>query len=314
MRFASIITGLVAIAQASPLVKRASTSDAATVGYATQNGGTKGGAGGKVTTVTTLAALTSAAAGDTAGIVMISGTISGAGNVKIGSNKSIIGAKGAKLVGIGLTVKAAKNVIIRNIAISKVLASNGDAIALNKATNVWIDHVDVSSDIDHDKDYYDGLIDVTHACDWVTISNSYIHDHFKSSLVGHSDSNGSEDKGHLTVTYANNYWKNTHSRGPSVRFGTAHVFNSYYENVSDGINTRLGAQLLVESNVWVGSSKPLYSVNDDGFAVSVDNDFGGKSNTAKAGTLTKVPYTYTKLGSAKVKAGVVGVAGATLSF
>jgi pectate lyase len=28
------------------------------------------------------------------------------------------------------------------------------------SNNVWIDHVDVSSDRDHDKDYYDGLIDV----------------------------------------------------------------------------------------------------------------------------------------------------------
>lgn len=26
--------------------------------------------------------------------------------------------------------------------------------------NVWIDHVDVSSDRSHDKDYYDGLLDV----------------------------------------------------------------------------------------------------------------------------------------------------------
>lgn len=100
MRFASIITGLVAIAQASPLTKRASTSDAATVGYATLNGGTTGGKGGKVTTVTTLAALTSAAAGDTAGIVLISGTISGAGNVKVGSNKSIIGAKGSSMLSL----------------------------------------------------------------------------------------------------------------------------------------------------------------------------------------------------------------------
>lgn len=72
-------------------------------------------------------------------------------------------------MGIGFTVKAVKNVIIRNVAISKVLAANGDAIALNKATNVWIDHVDVSSDVAHDKDYYDGLIDVTHACDWITV-------------------------------------------------------------------------------------------------------------------------------------------------
>lgn len=30
------------------------------------------------------------------------------------------------------------------------------------SNNVWIDHCDVSSDRDHDKDYYDGLIDVCH--------------------------------------------------------------------------------------------------------------------------------------------------------
>ncbi|KAI0444210.1 hypothetical protein F4803DRAFT_274782 [Xylaria telfairii] len=50
----------------------------------------------------------------------------------------------------------------------------------------------------------DGLIDVSHGADWITISNTYFHDHWKASLVGHSDSNSAEDKGHLTVTYANN--------------------------------------------------------------------------------------------------------------
>lgn len=61
------------------------------------------------------------------------------------------------------------------------------------------------------------------------------------------------------------------------------------------------------------SSKPLYST-DAGFAVSVDNDFGSGTNTATAGTLKTVPYSYTKLGSANVKAAVVGTAGNTLSF
>jgi pectate lyase len=211
-----------------------------------------------------------------------------------------------------LTVKSVKNVIIRNIALSKVVG--GDAIAIQLAQNVWVDHVDVSSDRDHDKDYYDGLIDVTHAADFVTISNSYIHDHWKASLVGHSDNNGGEDKGHLTVTYNNNYLKNLNSRGPSFRFGTGHIYNNYYENVSDGINTRQGAQLLVQNNVFSNSKKAIYST-DGGFAVASGNDFGSSSNAAPAGTLSKAPYTVSNLLAASaVKAAVVGTAGATLKF
>jgi pectate lyase len=108
-------------------------------------------------------------------------------------------------------IKEKKNVIMRNLKLSKVLAENGDAIGVQYSTNVWLDHLDVSSDRDHDKDYYDGLIDLTHAADYISITNTYFHDHWKGSLVGHSDNNGGEDKGHLRVTYANNYWSNSKS-------------------------------------------------------------------------------------------------------
>jgi pectate lyase len=265
--------------------------------------------------VSTYAQFTAAVAGTAAKVVVVSGPIStAASQVKVGSNTSIIGKDSSVVfTGFGLLVKSGENVIIRNIAIKEVLAENGDAIGVQKSNNVWIDHVDVSSNRDHDKDYYDGLIDLTHAADFVTISNSYIHDHWKASLVGHSDSNSAEDTGFLHVTYANNYWSNINSRGPSIRFGTGHIFNSYFDNVSDGINTRQGAQVLVESNTFVSASKPLYST-DAGYAVSVDNDFGSASNTALEGTLTSVPYSYTKLGSAAVKAAVVGTAGVTLTF
>lgn len=120
---------------------------------------------------------------------------------------SILIYPGLELTGFGLLIKK-KNVIVRNLSISKVLADNGDAIGLQTgaATNIWIDHVDLSSDMDHDKDYYDGLLDITHAADYVTVSNTKFHDHFKTSLVGHSDNNAAEDTGHLRVTYANNYW------------------------------------------------------------------------------------------------------------
>lgn len=109
------------------------------------------------------------------------------------------------------------------------------------------------------------------------------------------------------------YWLNINSRTPSIRFGTGHFYNSYFSAVNDGINTRDGAQVLVQSNVFVGSDKPLYST-DSGYAVATDNDFGSGSNTALAGTLTSVPYSYSLLGHANVKAAVVGTAGNTLSF
>lgn len=87
--------------------KRATTSDVANIGYATFNGGyrviflrpqllnaltlshefllfsTTGGKGGSVVTVTTLAALTTAVTGDTAAIVIISGTSTGNTVVKV---------------------------------------------------------------------------------------------------------------------------------------------------------------------------------------------------------------------------------------
>jgi pectate lyase len=186
---------------------------------------TTGGVGGATVTVSTLAALTSALADDTAKIVLVSGTITGNTVVKVGSNKSVLGKSGAALVGVGLRVNKKNNVIIRNLKVSKVLASAGDAIAIQEASKVWVDHVEVSSDRDHDKDFYDGLLDVTHGSTFVSITNSVLHDHWKASLVGHSDSNGSEDKA-LTVTYALNKWYNLNSRMPSFRFGTGHIYNN----------------------------------------------------------------------------------------
>ncbi len=81
------------------------------------------------------------------------------------------------LTGVGFYIKDQSNVIMRNLKISKVLADNGDAIGIQNSKNVWVDHCDLSSDLSHDKDYYDGLCDVTHASEWVTISNTYFHDH-----------------------------------------------------------------------------------------------------------------------------------------
>jgi pectate lyase len=106
---------------------------------------------------------------------------------------------------------------------------------------------------------------------------------------------------------------------PLLRFGTAHIINSYYDGDShgdSGINSRMGAQALVESNVFVGIKDALTSrfSKEDGYAVEDDNDFGESENSAPKGTLTSVPYEYELLGSENVKAAVVGVAGNTLTL
>ncbi|KAF9033482.1 pectate lyase B [Hymenopellis radicata] len=299
---------------APPLRKRADSEEACSVGYCTLNGGTTGGAGGSTTTVTTLDDLIAAVTGDDAKIVIIDGEITGSEVVKIGSNTSVLGTSNASLVGVGLRVYKEENVIIRNIAISKVLAESGDAVGVQESSQVWVDHLDLSSDRDHDKDYYDGLLDVTHGCSGVTLSYNYLHDHWKASLVGHSDSNGSEDAA-LRVTYYGNYFENLNSRGPSFRFGQGHIFNNYYSSVSDGINTRDGAELLVENNVFVDSKKPLYST-DEGFAVASGNDFGDGENAAEEGSITAsdLGYDYDLIATTSVASDVQSNAGQTLDF
>ncbi|RMJ26567.1 hypothetical protein PHISP_02559 [Aspergillus sp. HF37] len=81
----------------------------------------------------------------------------------------------------------------------------------------------------------------------------------------------------------NNFWYNINTRTPSFRFGTGHVYKSYFENAGDGINTRMGAQMLVESNVFVNVDEALYST-DKGYTVARNNDWGSSKNAALEGT------------------------------
>lgn len=88
------------------------------------------------------------------------------------------------------------------------------------------------------------------------------------------------------------------------------------ENMSTGINTRMGAELLVESCVFSGVEKAIESADSDtvGYAVVNDVDLGSGTNTADSGSLNSVPYDYTLLGSASVKSSVTSTAGQTLSI
>lgn len=274
MRFFEITsTALVAASTVygAPLERRAAKVDEL-VGFAA---GTTGGGSGAGTTVSTCAQLTAAA--KTGGVIKVKGTLQGCGIVVIPSDTSVLGVgKDAGLTDGGFRIKKSNNIIIRNLKLYRA-PEGSDLIDIEESTKIWIDHNDFSSvGVTGDKDKYDGLLDAKRGSDMLTFSWNKFHDHWKASLIGHSDSNGSQDKGKLRVTYHHNEFKNANSRLPSIRFGTAHIYSSCYNGGISGVNSRMGAQVLVESSSFTNTAKAIITNLDSkepGFATEKNNSF-----------------------------------------
>ena len=201
------------------------------------------------------------------------------------------------LTNSGFRVRQSTNVIFRNLKFGTA-CKKCDTVAIDESTKVWVDHCDFSSaGLTGGKDDYDGLLDVTHAADDVTISWNKFSNHWKGSLVGHSDSNAGEDTGKLHVTYHHNYFTNVNSRLPSLRFGTAHVYSNCYENIpTSGVNSRMGAIARVENNYFLNVQLAMVTDLDsdiEGSIQNIGNVLAGSTTTriTKAGSLS-VPYSY----------------------
>lgn len=91
-----------------------------------------------------------------------------------------------------------------------------------------------------------------------------------------------------------------------------HIYNNLFDTVTDGINTRDGAELLIENNVFKNVRKPIFSFSD-GCATATGNDFDGKKVTFPAGNL-HVPYKYDLVNTTKVASMVAGNCGNILSM
>lgn len=291
------------------LPQSAGAAETAPVGF---GAGTTGGGSASAVTVSTLAAFKSAVTGSTAKVVKVNGLISLSGQVDVGANTTILGVGSSSgFTGGGLRLKKVSNVVIRNLNISKAVGT--DAITVQASTKVWIDHNALSSDRDHGKDYYDGLVDITHGSDFVTVSWNTFKNHYKGSLVGHSDNNASEDTGHLRVTYHHNYFSNVNSRIPSLRFGTGHFYNNYVVGAETAVHSRMGAQMLVENNVFRSTQVAVTTNRDsdkDGYANLTGNDLGGATTEiSQVGTFTKPPYSYTAEPASSVITSVTSGAG-----
>jgi pectate lyase len=175
----------------------------------------------------------------------------------VGSNVTIVGlGSGARIVGAHIFVRDADNVIIRNLTVSDAYQcfpewdptdgdpgtwnADYDNISVRTSSHVWLDH-NTFDDGEHPPSSYpellgapfevhDGLVDVTHGSNYVTISYNEFLDHDKTMLIGSSNSGATArgDFGKLNVTVHHNLFDNLGQRLPRVRFGQVHVYNNHY--------------------------------------------------------------------------------------
>ncbi len=131
--------------------------------------------------------------------------------------------------------------------------------------------------------------------------------------IGAADTDGSLDSGHEKVTYHHNWFSNVNSRTPSLRFGTGHIYNNFFDTVSDGVHSRMGAQMLIENNVFRNTTTAVRTTGEstqDGYANIRGNDFGGAAvNITQVGTFTTAPYAYTLDPTSSVQSEVTTYAG-----
>ncbi|GAB2499818.1 pectate lyase [Promicromonospora xylanilytica] len=178
----------------------------------------------------------------------------------VGSNVTIVGVgDDAQISGANLRVRDAHNVILRNLRFSDGYdcfpqwdpgdSESGnwnsayDNVSLWTSTSVWVDH-STFDDGAHPADslpvvygrpfeVHDGLLDITHGSDLVTVSYNEFLSHDKTMLIGSSDSR-TQDRGQHRVTLHHNYWEDIGQRAPRVRYGDVHAYNNYYRQTETG--------------------------------------------------------------------------------
>lgn len=205
----------------------------------------------------------------------------------VGSNKTLIGESGKDYGFKNINVKiSGSNVIVKNLHFGDVIGedyfggSGNDAMSIKGGEHVWIDHCEFSSsltpvevdgtaidfskhnfevDLEGEncteeekwtKDFYDGLLDISETSRFISVSNSYFHDHWKACLCGGSNDNASsQPQGSLVrLSMYNNYFEKIHARQPLFRFGKAHIYSSYLKGLGDSSS---GIEVRAESRVYV---------------------------------------------------------------
>jgi pectate lyase len=249
-------TYLFALAHLLPGILSACTDKAD--GFASLNGGTTGGTGGTVVTVTTHAQLDQYATAAGKYIIKVSGkiTLSPKGTeIRVASDKTIIGigATGEISEG-GFFLNGVKNIIIRNLRIGNTYVpedwegktQDWDAIQMDTASNVWIDHC-------HLERGGDGLIDSRKDTNYLTVSYTILRNHNKAFGIGWTENLIAQ------ATIHHNYFNNVHQRNPSAdNLKYAHLYNNYMKNATSyGHYVRGSTNARIENVYFQSVKNPL---------------------------------------------------------
>jgi pectate lyase len=181
------------------------------------------------------------------------------------SNKTFVGLDREATLAGGIAVRGTPdafvtNVIIANLNIAAETSEvDGDGIQLHYAHHIWVDHCAL-------RDAADGLLDIVHGSDFVTVSHtrfSYTRAapepaHRFAALVGDDLTNGAEDRGHLNVTWHHDFWGEGVSRAVAGRFGSLHVYNSLFRSPGGSavLLAGLDSRWLVENNRFEDVAEP----------------------------------------------------------
>ncbi len=312
-----------------------------------------GGTGGSVTTVTTAAEFKTAITSSGSKIILVSGTLNFTTLLKAKvTNKTIIGLPGAILTntlvptsetdsktntGILYLQSGSDNVVIRNLTFIGPGAwdcEGNDGLALDAATNIWVDHCDFQDGID-------GNFDMKNATDNISVtwcrfrylkgtkaasswtSDKGTDDHRFSDLIG---SDKTDKPSNRRITFAYTWWDSgCVERMPRSRHSQFHFLNCYWNSSSAKVNLGLGGCKAYVEGCYFAQKKSIiykdYSSDDNAsgnslsFVTSTGAVDGLPANLTALGSISAPTYSYAPLTATDAKTAVTNTscgAGATL--
>ncbi|AJP03047.1 pectate lyase [Streptomyces cyaneogriseus subsp. noncyanogenus] len=286
-----------ATAAEAPAWATATADGFASVDALGQNG-TYGGRDGQTVTVRTLAELEKYATAPEPYVIVVAGTITMhpvGKEIKVASDKTIIGSgTSGHIVGGGFFLgTGVHNVIIRNLTIRDSYQGvwndkdhDYDAIQMDGAHHVWIDHNDL-------RHMADGLIDVRKDSTNITVSWNKLSDNNKTFGIGWTENTVTD------ITIHHNWIRETEQRNPSTdNAAHAHLYNNVLEDTpgtaitsSYGNYSRGKTRMVLENSYFQGVKNPVIK-DATASIVQRGNVFSGTSGRNESGGTAFDPKAY----------------------